>query len=159
MKKFLISVLVVAAVGGGIAWSKRADILIALVKYTTSQRYADVAPNREVPWQKGPAAPAARASTDFSESQLKKEGSRRCAPCIRDGRRSSGGRGAPAQGGPSRCKHRFQSFQAFHLISPAHVDMSSLVVNQAPGFLRILWSRHHVLSEEQSSQFGHTIQN
>ena len=59
MKKFLISVLVVAAVGGGIAWSKRADILIALVKYTTSQRYADVAPNREVPWQKGPAAPAA----------------------------------------------------------------------------------------------------
>ena len=59
MKKFLISLLVVAAVGGGVAWSKRADILIALVKYTTSQRYADVAPNREVPWQKGPAAPAA----------------------------------------------------------------------------------------------------
>ena len=59
MKKFLISLLVIAAVGGGVAWSKRADILIALVKYTTSQRYADVAPNREVPWQKGPAAPAA----------------------------------------------------------------------------------------------------
>ena len=59
MKKFLISFVVVAAVVGGIAWSKRADILIALVKYTTSQRYADVAPNREIPWQEGPVAPAA----------------------------------------------------------------------------------------------------
>ena len=59
MKKLLISFVVVATVVGGIAWSKRADILIALVKYTTSQRYADVAPNREIPWQEGPIAPAA----------------------------------------------------------------------------------------------------
>ena len=59
MKKLLISLLVVATVVAGIAWSKRADILIALVKYTTNQRYADVAPNREIPWQKGPVVPAA----------------------------------------------------------------------------------------------------
>jgi uncharacterized sulfatase len=59
MKKFLISLLVVAVVGAGIAWSKRTDILLALVKYKSSQSYADVAPNREIPWQQGPAAPVA----------------------------------------------------------------------------------------------------
>lgn len=59
MKKLLISVLVVVVLGAGIAWAKRADILIALVEYKTSQKYADVAPNRAIPWQKGPAAPAA----------------------------------------------------------------------------------------------------
>jgi uncharacterized sulfatase len=59
MKKFLIFLLVVAVVGGGIAWSKRTDILLALVKYKSSQSYADVAPNREIPWQQGPAAPVA----------------------------------------------------------------------------------------------------
>ena len=53
MKKFLISFVVVAAVVGGIAWSKRADILIALVKYTTSQRYADVAPTGKFLGRKG----------------------------------------------------------------------------------------------------------
>jgi uncharacterized sulfatase len=55
MKKFLVSLLVVVLVGGVIAWSKRADIILALAKYKTSQRYADVAPTREIPWQQGPA--------------------------------------------------------------------------------------------------------
>src|SRR5210317_1089486 len=55
MKKLLISLLVVAVVGGGIAWSKRADIILALAKYQSSQRYVDVAPTREIPWQQGPA--------------------------------------------------------------------------------------------------------
>ena len=55
MKKFLIAVLVTVVAGGAIAWSKRTDILLALVKYQASQRYADVAPNREIPWQQGPA--------------------------------------------------------------------------------------------------------
>src|SRR5210317_2261169 len=55
MKKLLISLLVVVLVGGVIAWSKRADIILALAKYQSSQRYADVAPTREIPWQQGPA--------------------------------------------------------------------------------------------------------
>ena len=59
MKKLLISLAVVAVVGGGIAWSKRAEIILALVKYKTNERYADVAPTREIPWQHGPAQAAA----------------------------------------------------------------------------------------------------
>ena len=58
MKKFLVSLLVVAVVGGGVAWSKRADIILALAKYKASQKYADVAPTREIPWQQGPAEAA-----------------------------------------------------------------------------------------------------
>ena len=54
MKKFLVSLLVVVLVGVGVAWSKRADIILALAKYKTSQKYADVAPTREIPWQQGP---------------------------------------------------------------------------------------------------------
>ncbi len=59
MKKFLVSLLVVVLVGGVIVWSKRADIILALAKYQSSQRYADVAPTREIPWQQGPAEPTA----------------------------------------------------------------------------------------------------
>ena len=55
MKKFLISLLLIVLVGGGIAWSKRADIILALARYQASQRYADVAPTPEIPWQQGPA--------------------------------------------------------------------------------------------------------
>jgi len=55
MKKFLVSLLVVAVVGVGIAWSKRAEIILALAKYQSSQRYANVAPTRKIPWQQGPA--------------------------------------------------------------------------------------------------------
>ena len=54
MKKFLVSLLVVVLVGVGVAGSKRADIILALAKYKTSQKYADVAPTREIPWQQGP---------------------------------------------------------------------------------------------------------
>ena len=59
MKKVLLSLLLVAVVGGSIAWFKRADILLALVKYQAGQRYVDVAPTREIPWQQGPAESAA----------------------------------------------------------------------------------------------------
>ena len=62
MKKFLISLLVVAVAGGAIAWSKRADIILALAKYTASQRYADVGPTRNIPWQQGPTAPVEAAA-------------------------------------------------------------------------------------------------
>jgi arylsulfatase A-like enzyme len=58
MKKFLISLLVVAVIGGGVAWLKRTDILLAVVKYKSSVEF-EVAENREIPWQHGPAEPAA----------------------------------------------------------------------------------------------------
>jgi uncharacterized sulfatase len=61
MKRLLVSLLVVVAVGGSIAWFKRVDIILALAKYRTSQKYADIAPTREIPWQQGPAAPAKTA--------------------------------------------------------------------------------------------------
>lgn len=57
MKKFLVSLLVVVLIGGTVAWFKRADVILAIVKYKSSQLYADVAPTRDIPWQQGRAAP------------------------------------------------------------------------------------------------------
>ncbi|MFK7730191.1 MAG: sulfatase-like hydrolase/transferase [Pseudomonadales bacterium] len=54
MKKLLISLLIIAVVGGGIAWLKRTDILLAVVKYQSDNEY-EVADNREIPWPEGPA--------------------------------------------------------------------------------------------------------
>ena len=42
-------------VGGSIAYLKRVDILLAMAKYKTSQKYADIGPTPELPWQQGPA--------------------------------------------------------------------------------------------------------
>jgi len=55
MKKTLIALLVIAAIGGTAAWMKRVDIILALAKYKTSQKYADIGATREIPWQQGPA--------------------------------------------------------------------------------------------------------
>jgi uncharacterized sulfatase len=57
MKKLLFPLLVIAVVVVT-AWSKRAEIILVLAKYKTSQKYADVAPPREIPWQQGPETPA-----------------------------------------------------------------------------------------------------
>lgn len=57
MKKLLVSILVIVVVGGTVTWFKRADIILAGVKYVSSQQYADIAPNRVIPWQQGPAEP------------------------------------------------------------------------------------------------------
>ncbi len=56
MKKFVIAALVVIIALGSLAWFKRTDILLGIVKY----RFAatDVGPNRSIPWQKGPLAPS-----------------------------------------------------------------------------------------------------
>ncbi len=61
MKKFLLSLLVILLVGGLFAWTQCADIILALVKYKSSQRYADIPPTREIPWQFGPAGPVVGA--------------------------------------------------------------------------------------------------
>ena len=57
MKKVLLSFLVVAVIGGGVAWSKRTDILLAVIKYKSASEY-EIAENRKIPWQRGPAEPA-----------------------------------------------------------------------------------------------------
>lgn len=54
MKKFSTSLLIVALIGGTVAWFKRADIILAVAKYKSSQQFADIAPAREIPWQHGP---------------------------------------------------------------------------------------------------------
>ena len=58
MKKILLTLLVLVLVGGTTAWFKRNDILLAVIKYKTATEY-DVAGNREIPWQQGPAEPVA----------------------------------------------------------------------------------------------------
>ena len=57
MKKVLISVCLVAVVAGGVAWSERIEVLLAVVRYTSANEY-DVAENRPIPWQQGPVAAA-----------------------------------------------------------------------------------------------------
>lgn len=58
MKKLLVSLLVVL-VGASIAWLKRDDILLAVIKYQSANEY-DVAENRIIPWQQGPAEAVTR---------------------------------------------------------------------------------------------------
>jgi uncharacterized sulfatase len=57
MKKFFFTLLVLVIFGGTAAWFKRNDILLAVIKYKSATEY-EVAENREIPWQQGPAAPA-----------------------------------------------------------------------------------------------------
>ena len=56
MKKLILLLLVLAVFGGSVGWFKRDAILLAMVKYQRNQDYASVGPNREIPWQQGPAA-------------------------------------------------------------------------------------------------------
>ncbi|MDG1814423.1 MAG: sulfatase [Porticoccaceae bacterium] len=58
MKRLLVSLLVVL-VGASIAWLKRDDILLAVIKYQSANEY-DVAENRTIPWQQGPAEAVTR---------------------------------------------------------------------------------------------------
>ncbi|MBT8149106.1 MAG: sulfatase-like hydrolase/transferase, partial [Pseudomonadales bacterium] len=57
-KKTLLSLLVLVLVAGALAWIKRTDILLALVKYKTETEHV-VEPNRKIPWPQGPAQPMA----------------------------------------------------------------------------------------------------
>ena len=62
MKRLLVLVLLFLAVIGVTAWNNSTDIILALAKFRTSQTYSDIAPTRDIPWQKGPAVPAQPAS-------------------------------------------------------------------------------------------------
>ncbi len=59
MSKRLAILLAVVVVVSGIGWFTRGDLLLALVSYQSTQKYADVAPTRTIPWQSGPAVPSA----------------------------------------------------------------------------------------------------
>jgi uncharacterized sulfatase len=54
VKKFLVTLLIFVLVGGTIAWFKRNDILLAVIKYKSANEY-EVAEHREIPWQQGPS--------------------------------------------------------------------------------------------------------
>jgi len=58
VKKLLVTLLVLVLVGGTIAWFKRNDILLAVIKYKSLTEF-EIAENREIPWQQGPAESAA----------------------------------------------------------------------------------------------------
>jgi len=54
MKKILVSALLIIVALVAIAWVKRVDLMLALVKFTSEREYV-VAPNRPVAWEQGPA--------------------------------------------------------------------------------------------------------
>lgn len=53
LKKALLTLLIVALGAGLLAWVKRIDVMLAVVKYK-SDREVVVAPHREIQWQQGP---------------------------------------------------------------------------------------------------------
>ena len=63
IKKSLVSLLLIAIAIGALAWFKRIDLMLALVKYRSEREFV-VAPNRDIPWERGPqeaqSAPAER---------------------------------------------------------------------------------------------------
>jgi len=62
MKKIIIASFIVIPAALGIAWLNRIDLMLALVKFQTARAY-EVAPNRDIHWQQGPAQ-AGAASQD-----------------------------------------------------------------------------------------------
>jgi uncharacterized sulfatase len=68
MKRVVFSVFSLLLVVGVIAWNQRAEVILALVKFKTTRDAAAVAPNRELPWQQGPAI--ARAGSDDSPPNI-----------------------------------------------------------------------------------------
>ena len=53
LKKSLVSLLLIVVAIGALAWFKRIDILLALVKFSADRELV-VAPNRAIPWEQGP---------------------------------------------------------------------------------------------------------
>ena len=51
MKKRLLTVLAVLAIALAVLWFQRGNLVLAAVKVMTDQRYDDIAPNREIPWE------------------------------------------------------------------------------------------------------------
>ena len=60
LKKILLSSLVLVMVVGSLAWFKRIDLMLGLVKLKTDREFT-VAPNREIAWEEGPQTSATEA--------------------------------------------------------------------------------------------------
>ena len=60
LKKSLVTLLVVVIALGALAWFKRIDLMLALVKFRSEREFV-VAPNRDIPWQQGPQQAQATA--------------------------------------------------------------------------------------------------
>lgn len=56
LKKTLLSLLLVTVAIGTLAWFKRIDLLLALVRFQSEREYV-VAPNRDIDWEQGPRQP------------------------------------------------------------------------------------------------------
>ena len=50
MKKPIIAIVIVIVLGASLAWFKRVDVMLAVVKYKAQSRHT-IAGNREVVWQ------------------------------------------------------------------------------------------------------------
>ncbi len=61
MKRILVSLVSILLIAGATVWFNRVDIILGLAKYRTAQKYADIAPTREIPWQQGPSSPVQAA--------------------------------------------------------------------------------------------------
>ena len=53
LKKILLSLAIFIVVAGGLAWVKRVDLMLAMVKIKSDGEYV-VAPNRQLGWKQGP---------------------------------------------------------------------------------------------------------
>ena len=53
LKKSVVTLTVLVLVLAGLAWIKRIDLMLALVKYRSEREFV-VAPNREIAWDQGP---------------------------------------------------------------------------------------------------------
>jgi arylsulfatase A-like enzyme len=53
IKKVLVSLLVIVLAIGALAWFKRIDLMLALVKFKSDREFV-IAPNRDLPWEQGP---------------------------------------------------------------------------------------------------------
>ena len=58
MKKILLVLLALIA-AAALGWLFRAEIILGIAENRSSRAYADLPPNKEVPWQWGPAVAAA----------------------------------------------------------------------------------------------------
>ncbi len=58
MKRFSVLALFLLLAIAATFFIEKSDILLAIAKYQTSQKYSRIAPTRKIPWQHGPAAPA-----------------------------------------------------------------------------------------------------
>ncbi len=66
MKKPIIAIVIVIVLGASLAWFKRVDVMLAVVKYKAQSRHT-IAENREVVWQGDASSTSAIAATSTAQ--------------------------------------------------------------------------------------------